>query len=83
VSTILFLPSDVNVISVVGGATVREHHSYSNYRLFGAQSRMSNPKDLPPGHLLTAVTCTCFAGFLAWKGHGSPCIALVPGRSSG
>jgi len=40
VSAILFLPHDVDVISAVGGGTLREHHSYSNYRLFRAQSRI-------------------------------------------
>ncbi len=40
VSAILFLPRDVNVISVVGGGTLREHHSYSEYRLFKAQSKI-------------------------------------------
>ncbi len=40
VSAILFLPRDVNVISIVSGGTFREHHSYSNYRLFRAQSRI-------------------------------------------
>jgi hypothetical protein len=40
VSTILFLPRDVNVTSVGGGGMLREHHSYSNYRLFRAQSRI-------------------------------------------
>ncbi|PYX34162.1 MAG: hypothetical protein DMG80_03260 [Acidobacteria bacterium] len=40
VSSILFLPHDVDVISAVGGGTLREHHSYSNYRLFRAQSRI-------------------------------------------
>ena len=40
VSSILFLPRDVEVVSVVSGGTLREHHSYSNYRLFRAQSRI-------------------------------------------
>jgi hypothetical protein len=40
VSALLFLPHEVNVISVVGGGTLSEHHSYSNYRLFRAQSRI-------------------------------------------
>lgn len=43
VSTILDLPKDVNVTSVVGGATVREHHTYADYRIFRTQSRILEP----------------------------------------
>lgn len=40
VSSILFLPRDVTVTSVVSGGTLRERHSYSDYRLFRAQSKI-------------------------------------------
>lgn len=39
-SSNLFLPSDVMVTSIVGGGTLREHHSYSDYRLFRAKSKI-------------------------------------------
>ena len=40
VPTILVLPRDVTVTSVVGGATLREHHTYADYRLFRARSKI-------------------------------------------
>jgi outer membrane lipoprotein-sorting protein len=40
VSSALFLPHDVAVTSVVNGVTVRERHSYSDYRLFRARSKI-------------------------------------------
>jgi hypothetical protein len=40
VSSVLVLPQDVTVTSVVGGTTLREHHSYSDYRLFRARSKI-------------------------------------------
>jgi outer membrane lipoprotein-sorting protein len=39
-SSTLFLPRDVDVVSVAGGGTIREHLSYSDYRLFRAESRI-------------------------------------------
>ncbi len=40
VPSVLWLPRDVMVTSEVGGATLREDHLYSEYRLFRAQSRV-------------------------------------------
>ena len=40
VTSVLWLPRDVMVTSEVGGATLREDHLYSEYRLFRAQSRL-------------------------------------------
>jgi hypothetical protein len=40
VPTILVLPRDVSVTSVVGGTTFREHHTYADYRLFRARSKI-------------------------------------------
>jgi outer membrane lipoprotein-sorting protein len=40
VPSVLWLPRDVMVTSEVGGATLREDHTYSEYRLFRAQSRV-------------------------------------------
>ena len=43
VSSVLWLPREVTVTSEVGGATLREDHRYSEYRLFRVQSRVLNP----------------------------------------
>ena len=40
VPSVLWLPRDVMVTSEVGGATLREDHLYSEYRLFRAKSRV-------------------------------------------
>jgi hypothetical protein len=40
VALVLWLPRDVMVTSEVGGATFREDHTYSEYRLFRVQSRV-------------------------------------------
>jgi len=40
VPSILWLPREVMVTSEVGGATLREDHRYSEYRLFRVQSRV-------------------------------------------
>ena len=40
VPSVLWLPRDVMVTSEVGGATLREDHTYSEYRLFRAKSRV-------------------------------------------
>jgi hypothetical protein len=40
VTTTLFLPREVTVASVVAGSTLLEHHAYSTYRLFRAQSKI-------------------------------------------
>jgi outer membrane lipoprotein-sorting protein len=40
VPSVLWLPRDVMVTSEVGGATVREDHAYSEYRLFRAKSKV-------------------------------------------
>jgi hypothetical protein len=40
VPSVLWLPRDVMVTSEVGGATLREDHTYSEYRLFRAHTRV-------------------------------------------
>jgi len=40
VPSVLSLPRDVMVTSEVGGATLREDHLYSEYRVFRAKSRV-------------------------------------------